>query len=505
MAASAPVHGTEDVSGKPLALLVIQPDARCDLDRFEGWLAAAGAELNVVRPYLGERIPPTLEEDGLVVLGGAGSSNDDAGHPWLEDIRSLFREAVTAGKASLGICLGGQLLAQAFGGNVTPGRDGLEVGMTEVACRDGAGDDPLLRGLPSPFPAVNFHYDEILDLPGEAEWLADGYRYPHQAFRIGSAWGLQFHPEVTPDRLRRWNTIAENADPALTDELEEVARVFDRKDGEVAAAMSQLAMNFLDEVRRRAAVAEPTIRILVIQPDPIGLPARLVDWLDEPGVEISLVRPFLDGVVPERLEADALILLGGGMNAYAEDAHPWLADIKDLYRQAAEMDLPVLGICLGAQMLATTFGGTVTVDDPAGPEAEVVTVEWTEEGRDDPLTGGLPTPFRAAAFHFDGITQLPPGAVRLGTGGRYPNQVFRIGAAVGVQFHPECTPNLFREWSAEAVVTHPELAASLDAGLRQFERLDLEVVLATRALVRNFMQYVRDFRYSTLATSGAGA
>lgn len=492
MAGAHRVHGSQDALGGPISLLVVQPDARCDLDRFEGWLAATGAQLHLVRPYLGERIPSWLGEDGLVVLGGAMSSNDDSDAPWLEDIRALFREAIAAGKASLGICLGGQLLAQALGGEVAAGRNGLEVGMTEVMLRDGAEADPLLGGLDSPFLAVNFHYDEIVNLPDGAEWLADGTRYPHQAFRFESAWGVQFHPEITPARLRRWNSIAEDLDPSLAQDLEEGARVFERRDDEVAAAMRHVARNFTNEVRHRVIAENPAIRIMVIQPDPIGPPARLGEWLDEAGVDLTLIRPYSGEAIPPRLEADGLIVLGGSMNAYAEGEHPWLADIKELYRQAAEADRPVLGICLGSQILATTFGGTVVLDDPAGPETGVVAVDWTDAGRKDPLTAGLPTSFRSAAFHFDGIAQLPPGAVLLGTGARFPNQVFRLGAATGVQFHPESYPDLFRRWVDDTVSGRPDLEASLDAAHRDFERDDSEVLRSTGTLIRNFVQSVRD-------------
>lgn len=497
MAVSRPAQTPPVSCDDAVELLVVQPDPACDLDRFECWLIDAGARLRIIRPFDGEQLPHAVEEDGLLVMGGAVSSNDDAHLPWLEEIRSLYRQAQKAGKPSLGICLGSQLLAQAFGGQVTPGRNGLEAGPIYLSCREEAGDDPLLSGIPNPFPAVSFHFDEIESLPPDAEWLVNGAHYPYQAFCIGSAWGVQFHPEVTPTRLRSWNKIAVDRDPSMAQELEDRAREFDQLDDSISTAMKDLADNFIDLVRNRPDPTDPPIRLTIVQPDVDGPPERLGKWLNEPNLDISLIRPFLGEEVPQQLDADGLVVLGGGMNAYADEDHPWLEDIRQLYRSAAIMDAPVLGICLGAQLLATTFGGEVEVGAAAGPEMGVVPVEWADAGREDALTSGLPQRFQSAAHHFDGIRQLPPRAIRLGAGEKYPNQVFRIGAAVGVQFHPESSPELFRMWANKTAAEQPGMTEELDARYTEFLNLDLEIFHGTRSLVRNFIGIVRTHVRST--------
>lgn len=242
------------------------------------------------------------------------------------------------------------------------------------------------------------------------------------------------------------------------------------------------------------AVSDGT-QILVIQPDANWPPRRFWQWLEAAGVEIVLVRPFLGEDIPMRLESDGLIVLGGGMSAYADEAYPWLSDIRQLYRQADEASIPVLGVCLGAQLLATTFAGEVTLDAPMGPEIGVVEVQWTEDARSDDLVGGLVGPLWAGAFHYDVVTQLPIDAVRLGVGNKYPNQIFRRGTAVGVQFHPEATPKMFLEWADVAMLEHPELKELIAAKVHEFERLDFySRHEETKVLSDNFVKVVRKAR-----------
>lgn len=243
-----------------------------------------------------------------------------------------------------------------------------------------------------------------------------------------------------------------------------------------------------------ANTAEPgtlETKILMIQPDMDWPPRRFLPWLEQQGVEIELVRPFLGEPIPHELTADGLIVLASYMNAYADESYPWVPDIRRLYRQADDAGVPVLGVCFGAQLLATTFGGEVSLDAPLGPEIGVVEAHWTPEGQEDDVVGGLSDPFLAGVFHDDAISQLPPDAVRLAAGNTYPVQAFRRGAAVGLQFHPEATPEIFREWSEVALRRYPWLEELIRSKVHEFERLDAVSMDEKQGLVNNFIDSVR--------------
>jgi GMP synthase-like glutamine amidotransferase len=185
--------------------LVIQHAVGEDIGRFGGWLGDAGLLLDTVAAYDGAPVPEA--PDGyaaVIVLGGGMSAGDDAAAPWLPATRSLLSAATAAQVPSLGICLGAQLLAAALGGRVEPGTEGPEVGPGLLAKRDASADDPLFRAVPFTPDVVQWHYDQISTLPAGATLLASSTRYPNQAFRIGRSWGLQFHPETTPEMVRRW-------------------------------------------------------------------------------------------------------------------------------------------------------------------------------------------------------------------------------------------------------------------------------------------------------------
>lgn len=233
------------------------------------------------------------------------------------------------------------------------------------------------------------------------------------------------------------------------------------------------------------------LELLVIQPDPLVPLGRLSDWLEHDGVDIKVVRPFQGDQIPQRLNSAGLIVLGGTMHADSDEAYPWLEDIRALYRQADQANIPALGICLGAQLLATTFGGEVSVHDPAGPEYGVVEVCWTKEAEFDELVGGLSAPLLGGAFHSDGISKLPSGSVKLGTGKNYPNQVFRRGAAVGIQFHPEVSPRQFRHWLEASLGVNLETDESFTETLDEFTRLDSSVAAHQKSLVHRFLESVR--------------
>ncbi|MBO9524328.1 MAG: type 1 glutamine amidotransferase [Nocardioidaceae bacterium] len=225
-------------------VLVVQPDASDPLDRFAGWFDEAGLAVRVIRPYDGEPLPGSVEADALVVLGGEMSVHDDATFGWLEGIRVLYRDAVAREVPVLGICLGAQLLAQTCGGEVVVGEAGIEAGVVEVRWRPAAAGDALLGGLPEPFPAGSMHGDAIATLPPGATWLGSSALYPHQAFRVSArAWGVQFHPEISPATYGEWADDFTGTDPDRV-RVEEGRAAFTARDAEIERATRMLAERF---------------------------------------------------------------------------------------------------------------------------------------------------------------------------------------------------------------------------------------------------------------------
>ncbi len=186
-------------------LLVVVPSDTAPPARLGEWLRAAGLELDERHLDAGDEVPADLaHHDGLLVTGGPQSSLDDDAAE-LAPVRALLARALADDAPTLGICLGAQLLAQAGGGRVRVGADGPEVGAALVARRDAAEADPLFAAVPLSPDVVQWHHDEISELPAGATLLASGPRYPHQAFRVGRAgYALQFHVETTPEIVSGW-------------------------------------------------------------------------------------------------------------------------------------------------------------------------------------------------------------------------------------------------------------------------------------------------------------
>ena len=188
-------------------LLVVVPSETDPPARLGDWLRAAGLELDERHLRLGDPLPGTLDGvDGLLVMGGPQSAtDDDATSPELVGVRHLLRQAIDADLPTLAVCLGAQLLARVGGGRTRVGVEGPEVGATLVAKRDKADADPVCRPLPLTPDVIQWHHDEISELPPGATLLASNPHYPNQAFRLGAhVYGLQFHIETTPEMVRAW-------------------------------------------------------------------------------------------------------------------------------------------------------------------------------------------------------------------------------------------------------------------------------------------------------------
>lgn len=228
-------------------VLVIQNDPGSTLGRFADWFAEDGLEVDLRAGADG--LPESLDGyDALVMLGGPLMPDADSRAPWLEQERDLAARAISDDLPTLGICLGGQLLAHVAGGEVREKHGPVERGATQLRRLEAAADDALLAGLPVSFHVIENHRDAITRLPADAVPLVGGAAWPHQAFRLGRhVWGLQFHPEASAANIRRWNVDSlerDGIDPATALAAAEAV------EPESRAACRRMARNFARTVTK---------------------------------------------------------------------------------------------------------------------------------------------------------------------------------------------------------------------------------------------------------------
>jgi GMP synthase (glutamine-hydrolysing) len=168
----------------------------------------------------------------------------------------------------------------------------------------------------------------------------------------------------------------------------------------------------------------------------------------------------------------AVMIFGGSMHADQEDHHPWLRDEQLFLQRLLDLRMPLLGVCLGSQLIAKAAHADVSALET--PEVGWVDVELTDEAADDPVFSALPERFPAFQWHFYGF-DVPAGAVELARS-ESGAQIFRLGdVAWGVLFHPEITRPILETWLAEAPeelpVTAEEFLAAYDEHAEEWQAL----------------------------------
>ena len=186
--------------------------------------------------------------------------------------------------------------------------------------------------------------------------------------------------------------------------------------------------------------------ILFIQNYATDPPHLVGEWLQELGFTFSVIKAYDGEEVPRDLsqEVAALIPLGGAMNALQDDLYPWLADEKALIRQAVEKGIPVLGICLGAQLLGTALGGKV--DRLESNEIGIYEINQIHPDSIFKFSGGIPT----TQWHEDFVSELPEGATLIAESELCPTQIFKVAElSYGLQCHPEADASIVADWEAK--------------------------------------------------------
>ncbi len=188
--------------------------------------------------------------------------------------------------------------------------------------------------------------------------------------------------------------------------------------------------------------------VLVFQHDPFEDLGFFAEVLEKQGADYRVVRLF-HGEMPaeEWKNVGSLIVLGGPMAVDEEEKFPFLRWEKRIIRAAIDESVPVLGVCFGAQLIASTLGTQVF----HGPVKEIgwSPISITPHGQVDSLLGYLPENATVFQWHGDGF-ELPAGAIRLASSAHYSTQAFRVGKKIyGLQFHLEVTPRMIERWIDE--------------------------------------------------------
>jgi GMP synthase (glutamine-hydrolysing) len=246
-------NSTADPNANPVRKVLVIQHVECEPPAaFEDVLVERGIGIDRIELDRGDALPDWLLYDAIIAMGGPMGAVDDREFPWLLDERKFIEEAVSAGTPYWGVCLGAQLLAASFGSEIYTG-EVPEVGMNTVSLTAAAEQDPVFSQLPSSFPVFQWHADSFV-LPDGFSRLCESELYENQVISRGSAYGVQFHVEVTASLAAEWGEIPEykealesiHGQGAAREILEELRQNIDGNMKVARAIFSSWLDNFVD-------------------------------------------------------------------------------------------------------------------------------------------------------------------------------------------------------------------------------------------------------------------
>lgn len=226
---------------------------------------------------------------------------------------------------------------------------------------------------------------------------------------------------------------------------------------------------------------------LLVQNDPHCPAGTCQTLLAASGLPFGTLAAYLGAEFPDPATLAGVIVLGGEMGANDTEKHPHLRRVLSFMERALEAKTPLLGICLGGQLLARVAGGGVS-SPSMHREHGVCRVELTREGLLDPLFAGVATPFVTFQLHNDSFTP-PPGAMLLASSAACPAQAFSLPNHVyGLQFHPEVDPAIVSCWDSFSTPKTDHLSGFLAA--------QAPFNASSHAIIANFIALARTSRLS---------
>ncbi|HJX30328.1 MAG TPA: type 1 glutamine amidotransferase [Thermodesulfobacteriota bacterium] len=223
------------------------------------------------------------------------------------------------------------------------------------------------------------------------------------------------------------------------------------------------------------------MKVVIIMHDPSEGPGTIEDYLALKGIDVYTVRLYACDLLPQALDDyDAVVTMGGPMNVYEDEKYPFLRDEVNFLTQTMDRGVPILGICLGAQMIARACGASVF-------KASQKEVGWsevflTDTGKKDMLFRGLSETLPVFQWHEDTF-ELPVGGHLLATSAVCPHQAFRCSNAYGLQFHVEVTPQILFDWFG--------LSPDGEKLIRYMETLEVDFKRHAQRLYSNFVDWVK--------------
>jgi GMP synthase (glutamine-hydrolysing) len=220
-------------------------------------LEAQGIQSHWIHPYRGDPFPALEEVRGILSLGGPMGANDEEKHPWILPELDLLRASVLSGRPTVGICLGGQMMARALGSRVVKA-ERVELGWFKLDLLPEANRDRIL-GSVGKEPTVYQWHEDTFHLPDGATLLATSAACPRQAYRVGeNAWGFQFHPEADHQLVHEWLAV-EGID-------DEIQAALDRHGPETVQTAENMRLRAREHERHSLRIASAISEVFNTRP-----------------------------------------------------------------------------------------------------------------------------------------------------------------------------------------------------------------------------------------------